>query len=158
MGSADRATAGRGPTPWISTGGLCGAVVPWEQGPRDREGGDAEHAPADAEVHRERDPQTRGGGSEEPAGDRADAPEAVEGVADRPAVPSLHPEPVGVLGHVDDGIQRAGDEHRGGQQRPVRRGGRPSDGDREEEQAAGTRPAELNRRMERGRGQPPGAL
>ena len=110
-----------GPAPaWSARLLLAVAVVgPGEQGPLDREGDDGEDARDDGQVQRERDLQARGRRAEEPAGDGADAPDAVEGVEDRAAVVPLDAQPVRVLGHVDDRVQRAGDEHRGGQRSQV---------------------------------------
>ena len=105
-------------------------------------------------MHGERHPQPGGRRAEQAAGDRADAPDAVERVEDRAAVEPLHAQPVGVLGDVDDGVQRAGDEQRDGQRGQLGAAAAAPDGDREEDQpgrgdAGGAEPAD-----EQGRGQP----
>ncbi len=71
----------------------------------------------DAQGQVERD----GGGGHQPAGHGAHGPERVERVDDRLAVAALHPQAVGVLGHVDDRVGGPDGEQR--QREQGQRGG-----------------------------------
>ena len=156
-GEQDREAAGDRRAAVCDLGGLLLAVAvvgSGEHGPLRREGHDGEDARDDAQVHRERDLEPRGRRAEEPAGDGADAPDAVEGVEDRAPVVPLHPQPVGVLGHVDDRVQRAGDEQRRGQREPGRGRGRGPHRGGEERQADGGDAGGAESADEDGRRQP----
>jgi hypothetical protein len=103
----------------------------------------------------ERHPQTCGGRAEQPARDRADTPDAVEGVEDRALIQPLHTQPVRVLRDVDDRVQRADDQQRRGEAEPVRRHRDRPHGDAEQHQAvgrdpAGAEPADEGRRRQAG--------
>ena len=92
---------------------------------RDRDEG--EQRRGQPEVHRAREAQRDRPGPHEAAEHRARGPHRVEGVQDRAAVTPLHPQPVGVLRHVGDGIHRPEEEQR---RRERREGGGETDRER----------------------------
>ena len=127
---------------------------PGQQGAGTEQGGDPEDDGDDAEVHGQGDAEAGRGGPEQAAGDRADAPDTVEGVEDRPPVGPLDAQAVGVLGDVDDRVQGAGQEEGARERGPVRcRGGRPDRGGEQGEAARGD-PGGAEPADQRGRGQP----
>jgi hypothetical protein len=71
----------------------------------------------------------------------SDAPPAVEGIDDRPAVPRLDAQPVGVHADVGQVVARAEDEERRGEQRPRRRECGRGQRETEDDAGEGGRPA-----------------
>ena len=89
----------------------------------------------------QRHPQSGRDRAEQPAGDRADAPDAVEGVEDGTAVEPLHAQPVRVLRDVHDRVQRADHQQRRGETEPVGCHRHRPHRDAEQQEAVGGDPA-----------------
>ncbi len=66
-------------------------------------------------MHSKRNAETCGEPAHEPADHRANAPHAVEGVDDVAPVFALHAQPVGVLGNVNERVDRAKREEQRGE-------------------------------------------